>query len=184
MSSVRNCSKVGRESGRSLRTALLLGALVAAHPAIAGATQASNQPLATKQATAPAKPAAATNPYRPNRFAGKAGRFYRAVWGVDSLSVKLAESGELVRFTWRVVDPDRAKVLSDKRLQPTLEDPRAGVSLVVPTMEKIGALRQSQSPDAGKSYWMVFSNKGRLVKRGDRVNVVIGEFRADGLGVD
>jgi hypothetical protein len=31
---------------------------------------------------------------------------------------------------------------------------------------------------------MVFSNKGRLVKRGDRVNVVIGEFRADGLGVD
>jgi hypothetical protein len=163
---------------------VLFSVLVAAHPAIAAATQASNQPPMTKQAAAPAKPAAATNPYRPNRFAGKAGRFYRAVWGVDSLSVKLAESGELVRFTWRVVDPDRAKVLSDKRLQPALVDPRAGVSLVVPTMEKIGALRQSQSPEAGKSYWMVFSNKGRLVKRGDRVSVVIGEFRADGLGVD
>jgi hypothetical protein len=31
---------------------------------------------------------------------------------------------------------------------------------------------------------MAFSNKGRLVKRGDRVNVVIGKFRADGLVVD
>jgi hypothetical protein len=31
---------------------------------------------------------------------------------------------------------------------------------------------------------MAFSNKGRLVKRGDRVSVVIGQFRADGLVVD
>jgi hypothetical protein len=45
-------------------------------------------------------------------------------------------------------------------------------------------LRQSVAPEAGKSYWMAFSNKGRLVKRGDRVNVVIGPFRAEGLVVD
>ncbi len=51
-------------------------------------------------------------------------------------------------------------------------------------MEKVGQLRQSSTSQAGKSYWMAFSNKGRLVKRGDRVNVVIGKFRADGLVVD
>jgi hypothetical protein len=106
------------------------------------------------------------------------------VWGVDLLSVKLVESGELVRFTWRVVDPDRAKMLSDKKLEPSLVDPQAGVSLTVPAVEQIGQLRQSAPPEEGKSYWMVFSNKGRLVKRGDRVNVVIGEFRAEGLAVD
>jgi len=33
-------------------------------------------------------------------------------------------------------------------------------------------------------YWMAFSNKGRLVKRGDRVDVVIGQFRAEGLTVE
>jgi len=65
-----------------------------------------------------------------------------------------------------------------------LIDPKAGVQLVVPSMEKIGQLRQSSTPEVGKSYWMAFSNKGRLVKRGDRVNVVIGKFRADGLVVD
>jgi hypothetical protein len=160
---------------------MLLAALVAAPAALA---QTTPPPTATKQGAVPVKPAAATNPYRPNRFAGKAGRYYKLVWGIDSLSVKLAESGALVRFAWRVLDPERAKVLNDKKLEPALIDPKAGVSLVVPVMEKIGQLRQSAPPEAGKSYWMVFSNKGRLVKRGDRVNVVIGEFRADGLVVD
>jgi hypothetical protein len=30
----------------------------------------------------------------------------------------------------------------------------------------------------------VFSNKGDLIKRGDRVNVAIGMFHADGLVVE
>jgi len=106
------------------------------------------------------------------------------VWGVDALSVKLAESGQVIRFAWRVLDPDKARVLHDKRIEPTLVAPGVGVSLMVPTFEKIGQMRQSAPPEAGKTYWMAFSNKGRLVKRGDRVNVVIGTFRADGLVVD
>ena len=136
------------------------------------------------QAAAPARPASPPTRYLPNRFAGRAGLYYKVVWGVDALSVKLVESGEIVRFSWRVLDPERAKVLHEKAIEPSLEDPQAGVSLVVPTMENIGMLRQTGTPEAGKSYWMAFSNKGRQVKRGDRVNVVIGPFRADGLGVD
>ena len=160
-------------------------ALAAAPSTVAQtASQGNPQPPATKKVAVLAKPAAATNPYRPNRFAGKAGRYYKLVWGIDSLSVKLQESGQLVRFAWRVLDADKAKVLNNKKLEPALIDPHAGVSLVVPKMEKIGQLRQGAPPEAGKSYWMVFSNKGRLVKRGDRVNVVIGEFRAEGLAVD
>ena len=61
---------------------------------------------------------------------------------------------------------------------------QAGVSLVVPALENIGQMRQTTPPEEGRSYWMAFSNKGRLVKRGDRVSVVIGPFRAEGLMVD
>jgi len=103
---------------------------------------------------------------------------------VDSLGVKLVESGEVVRFTYHVLDADKAKALNEKKNEPALIDPRAGVQLVVPSMEKIGQLRQSATPQAGKSYWMAFSNKGRPVKHGDRVIVQIGQFRADGLVVD
>jgi hypothetical protein len=160
---------------------LLLGALV-----IQGATgeTSTQQSAKTRQARSAAKAVRAPSHYLPNRFAGRAGAYYKYVWGIDSLSVKLMESGELVRFTWRVVNTDRAEVLNDKQVAPALIDPQAGASLVVPTMDKIGQLRQSAAPEAGKSYWIAFSNKGRLVKRGDRVNVVIGPFRAEGLAVD
>jgi hypothetical protein len=83
-----------------------------------------------------------------------------------------------------VLDADKAQALNDKKSEPALIDPRAGVRLVVPSLEKIGQLRQSETPEAGKSYWMAFSNKGRPVKRGDHVSVVIGAFHADGLVVD
>ena len=129
-------------------------------------------------------PTAAKKTYRPDRFAGRAGEYYRLIWGVDSLSVKWTESGEIIRFTYRALDPGKARGLNDKKSEPFLIDPRAGVSLSVPSLEQVGQLRQSADPEEGKSYWMAFSNKGRLVKRGDRVSVVIGQFRADGLVVD
>jgi hypothetical protein len=160
---------------------MMFAALVAAPAVLA---QTPPQPGAAKQGSSSSKPAGAPHAYLPDRFAGKAGRHYRLVWGIDSLSVKLAESGEVVRFSYRVLDPDRAKALNDKGNEPSLIDPRAGVKLVVPKMEKIGQLRQTGAAEAGKAYWIAFSNKGRPVKKGARVNIVIGEFRADGLVVD
>jgi hypothetical protein len=122
--------------------------------------------------------------YAPDRFAGRAGKFYELTWGVDSLNVKLVESGELVRFSYRVLDPVKARSLNDKQSEASLIDPKAGVRLAVPTMEKVGQLRQSAPPEAGRSYWMTFSNKGGHVVRGDRVDVVIGTFKASFLAVD
>jgi hypothetical protein len=151
-------------------------ATAAQGPAAKPVTGAAPSPPAQRSVTA--------SHYRPDRFAGRAGTYYRLIWGVESLAVKWAESGEIIRFSYRVLDPEKAKTLNDKRLEPSLIDPQAGVQLVVPSMEKIGQLRQSSTPEAGKSYWMAFSNKGRPVKRGHRVSVVIGKFRADGLVVD
>jgi hypothetical protein len=166
-----------------MRGALLATVLVAG--ATAGASE--NPPPPSKpSATATTGKAAKGTPthYTPDRFAGRAGTYYLQVWGIDSLSVKLVESGELVRFSYRVVEPSKAGPLNDKRNEPSLLDAQAGVSLVVPNMEKVGQLRQTSTPEAGRSYWMTFSNKGRHVKRGDRVDVVIGTFQAKNLVVD
>jgi hypothetical protein len=114
----------------------------------------------------------------------RARNYYEMLWGVDSFGTKVVESGEMVRFSYRVLDADKAAQLNDKHNQPALIDERAGVKLSVPTLEKVGALRQSTTPEAGKIYWMVFSNKERYVKRGDRVSVVIGKFRVDNLLVE
>jgi len=142
---------------------------------------------------AQSKPSVAASPqtqfasrvrYQPDRFAGKASRYYSLIWGVDSLSVKWTEQGEILRFSYRILDAQKAKTLNNKELQPSLIDPQAGVKLVVPALEQVGILRQMSTPEAGKVYWMAFSNSGRKVKRGDRVTIQIGEFRAVGLVVD
>lgn len=122
--------------------------------------------------------------YQPNRFSKRAEMYYGAVWGIDSLTVRSAESGELIRFHYRVLDATKARQLNDKKAQPTLVAPKAGVALVVPSLEKVGQLRQSSPPEEGKIYWMAFSNPRRTVKPGDRVNVVIGQFHANGLVVE
>jgi hypothetical protein len=123
------------------------------------------------------------SPYRATGFSNYARDFYRLTWGVDSFSVTSVESGQMIRFSYRVTDAQKAKALNDKKSSPSLLDEQAHVKLVVPSLEKVGELRQSATPEGGKAYWMVFSNKGRFVKPGDRVSVVIGKFRADGLVV-
>jgi hypothetical protein len=160
-------------------TALCQSAAPAANQPPAGAAA----PAVGTQATKPAADAISPR-NRPNRFAGKAGRFYALFWGIDSPTVKATESGELIRFSYRVLDADKAKNLNDKKIEAYLISPSAGVRLSVPSLEKIGQLRQSPTPEAGKTYWMAFSNPGRRVKPGDRVNVVIGNFQAQGLVVE
>src|SRR3984893_3515625 len=169
-----------------LASALLCGpvwAQSASPPATPGKAGTSVTPASTPPAGKSSMPRVPPR-YRPDRFAGRAGSYYRLVWGVDSLAVKWTESGEVIRFTYRVLDAAKAKPLNDKKSEPALIAPKAGVKLSVPALEKVGQLRQTGTPEAGTSYWMAFSNRGRLVKRGDHVNVVIGQFRADGLVVD
>jgi len=110
--------------------------------------------------------------------------FYKSVWGVDKLEVRETASGVLLRFSYRVTDASRAQLLNDKKATPYLIDQKTGAVLQVPTMPKVGMLRQTGDPVNGLSYWMVFSNKGNFVKPGSRVDVVIGNFRAQGLVVE
>src|SRR5215472_11647828 len=155
-----------------------------AGPTAAKPTATASQPAAQAGSTAPqpstplvaSAAAPAHSRYHHERFSRNAALHYGLVWGVDSLSVRWTESGEVIRFSYRVLDAEKARALNDKKAEPGLFDRRAGVKLVVPSLEKVGQLRQSSTPVAGKIYWMAFSNKGRPVKRGDHVDVVIGHF--------
>jgi hypothetical protein len=108
-------------------------------------------------------------------------QYYAMTWGVDQLSAKLMESGQLVRFSYRIVDSGKATLLGDKVSTPQMLDEKARAVLQIPTLEKVGQLRQAGAQEVGKAYWMAFSNKGNVVKAGHQVSVVIGQFRVDGL---
>jgi len=148
------------------------------------ASSSDSSSLITHSTTFPRHTPRRRSPYSSLAVSNRARDHYRLTWGVDLLSTKLAESGQVVRFSYRILDPEKAKVLNDKKFNPVLIDDMAHVKLIVPSLEKVGELRQSSTPEAGKVYWMAFSNRGAPVKRGDRVSVAIGKFRADGLIVE
>jgi hypothetical protein len=152
---------------------------------LSSAQEAPKPTPAPTQARVPARVAPETSPTTLAKHVPmQAQRYYEGVWGVDTLTVKYTESGELIRFSYRVLDASKAAALNQKGVEPSMIDPQAGVKLAVPQMEKIGALRQSSTPVPGKQYWMAFSNSGRRVRPGHRVDVQIGSFHAEGLVVE
>ena len=176
---------------KRLSVALVAAACVSGNfPSLMFAQSSTSAPAGASAPTrsesgTPAKPAPAVRRTDlASRVSRQAQMYYEGIWGIDSLKVKYTESGEMIRFSYRVLDPDKAAPLNDKKAEPSLFDLQAGVKLVVPQMEKVGKLRQSSTPEAGMSYWMAFSNSGRRVRPGDRVIVEIGHFRADGLIVE
>lgn len=157
--------------------------VLAASPALAQAPRKS--PTTGSETTAPDTQAKARkSSYKPEGLTRGMRNYYAATLGVDSLSVRRTNSGNLIRFGYRVVDPDKANVLNDRQATPVLIGHRSGAVLQVPVMDKVGPLRQATRPQAGKEYWMVFSNKGDVVASGERVSVVVGELRIDGLRIE
>jgi len=165
---------------------ILLAGVLASSIFVSGVWAQSTAPAGAATPAGAGTPQAAGTPFRnqPVRLRRQVVEYYELVWGVDSLSVKAVESGEAIRFSYRILDPEKAKTLNDKKVEPILIAPDKHIKLVIPSMEKVGQLRQSSTPEAGRSYWMAFANGGRSVRRGDHVNVVIGNFHAENLIVE
>ena len=109
--------------------------------------------------------------------------YFKRKWGVDIVDVRPLSSGYMLAFRYRVLDPDKAKLLNDRKAKAYLRDEASGAVFAVPAMENIGELRSGTAPEADRIYYMIFGNPGRFVKAGSRVSIVAGDFHADGLVV-
>jgi len=108
-----------------------------------------------------------------------------AKWGVKVVGLKLSGGGFMVDFRYRVTDVEKARQLFDRKVKPYLIDQTTGTKLLVPNAPKLGALRQMpKNPVANKNYFVLFANPGQIVKAGNKVTVVIGDFRAENLVVE
>ena len=112
------------------------------------------------------------------------GMYYKRNWGVEIVGVKPVASGYMLAFRYRVLDPDKAKMLNDRHAKAYIIDEATGTRLAVPAMENVGELRSGSSPEANRTYFMIFGNPGKVVKSGSLVSVVAGNFQVAGLVVD
>jgi hypothetical protein len=105
-------------------------------------------------------------------------------WGIDQIRLRSSAGGRLLDLRYRVVDPLRAAPLLAAHSVRYIVEPRTGVKLQVPNTPKAGPLSNSGRPEAGRTYFTLFSNQGRLVRPGDRVAATIGELRLSDLLVE
>jgi hypothetical protein len=105
-------------------------------------------------------------------------------WGIEIESLRISAASYLLDFRYRVIDAEKARPLFKRSTKPVLIDQASGARFSVPRTAKIGPLRSSDEPIAGRIYAMLFANRGKSVKPGDKVTVEIGEFRAEDLVVN
>ena len=103
---------------------------------------------------------------------------------LELIGVHPVSSGYMLAFRYRILDADKAKVLNDRHTKAYLVDDATGIVLAVPALENIGELRPGSTPQPGRTYFMVFGNPGKVVKVGNLVTLVAGNFRADGIVVE
>ena len=107
-------------------------------------------------------------------------------WGVKVESLRISAAGNLLDFRYRIIDPEKASYLVDRRNKPYLIDQTSGKVLSVPTTAKVGPLRQTVRyglPKKDRVYFILFGNH-HIIKPGNKVTVVIGDFRAENLVVE
>jgi hypothetical protein len=105
-------------------------------------------------------------------------------WGIKITSIRLSANNHMIDYRYRVLDADKATDLFKRQIKPHLIHQKTEKVLSVPETAKLGPLRNSNTPQAGKIYWMFFGNAGQMVKAGDKVTVVIGDFRVENLMVE
>jgi hypothetical protein len=166
------------DAKRMLLACALAGVL--ASPAFATALA----PPAAVTAASSVAPAAAVRVRSNSVTNDRQATLLRRLWGIDDVHVRSTASGALVRFSYRVVSADKAKILNSKDATPYLIDEQHSLALQVPVMEQVGQLRQVAAPQNGRDYWMAFSNKGKYLKPGNHVTLMVGNLRISGLVVE
>lgn len=105
-------------------------------------------------------------------------------WGIEVAAIHTSAAGNMVDFRYKVLDPKKAEALFAKKTKPYLVHQKTGKVLAVPRTAKVGPLMSSYHPQQDRTYWMFFGNQSRLVQSGDKVTVVIGDFKAENLVVE
>jgi len=106
-------------------------------------------------------------------------------WGIRILSLRQSAAGYMLDFRYQVTDPEKASTVLDRKIKPYLIDQATGTKLYVPSMPKVGSLKNRVvNPDVEKTYFILFGNSRGLVKSGSKVTIVIGDFREENLVVE
>lgn len=106
--------------------------------------------------------------------------------GIKIVGLRRSAVGYMVDFRYRVLDPAKASLLLDRKIQPYLLDEATGAQLGVPDAPKVGQLRPTSRNKVipGRNYYILFANPGRYLQAGSKVTLIAGDARISHLTVE
>jgi len=154
-------------------------------PQLQTASAAAIQP--TSAAATSTNPITATTPSKTTLAADAADSSSARIaerWGIQIQALRLTANGYMLDFRYRVLDAAKAAHLFDRKETAFLIDQASGAKMAVPSPPKIGPMRTLKQIEAGRTYFIFFANPGKFIKSGNKVTIVIGNFRAENLIVE
>lgn len=105
--------------------------------------------------------------------------------GIAIQHLRLSARGRMVDFRYRVTDPTKAAVFSDRETHAYLLHPATGTRLPIPSGPKTGPLRQlAKAGGTNSVLFSIFANPGLQVKSGSTVVLVVGNRSLGNLVVE
>ena len=105
-------------------------------------------------------------------------------WGMEVVGLYPAVGGRVLDLRYKILDPVKAALLPNEPGGIYLIDEATGATTKLPNSPKTGSIPQNpQKLEAGRTYSFSFPNQGGRFKSGNKVTLVIGNFRAENLSV-
>ena len=107
-----------------------------------------------------------------------------AKWGIRAERMMISGAGNIVDFRYHVLDPEKAAKVVSPKIKPVLVDEKTGMMKEVPMPANIGALRNTgRNLKKDRKYFVLFNNPGRNIKKGDKVTLVMGDYKLEHIEV-
>lgn len=105
--------------------------------------------------------------------------------GLKILSLRRTAADMMLDLRFKILDIEQTKSIMDRKTPVYLIDQVSGYRYRVPVTTKLGPLRQTtKQVDINKTYFIMFANPGRSIKKCDIVTVMIGDTSIDNIIVE
>lgn len=95
-------------------------------------------------------------------------------WGVQPVHLRVTADGYMIEFRYKVLDAEKALILSDRKDFPYLQSMKSRAKLSVPYFPSVGYIKSNRRfLKPGRNYTAMFSNEGRHLLAGDQVRIQV-----------
>jgi hypothetical protein len=106
-------------------------------------------------------------------------------WGIQPVFLRITGGGYMIEFRYKVVDTQKALVLSANKVFPSMLSMKSKAKLAVPYSSTVGYMKSNRKfLKLNRNYIVFFANENRHMLPGDQVKIQVGDEVTAPLTID